>query len=71
MFKKILASAELVTIAERIVACRDSTDDKFLELAMNGRAEVIVTGDGGLAVLNPFRDIAIISSAGFVEVVSG
>jgi predicted nucleic acid-binding protein len=30
--KKLMAAAELVTITERIVACRDPTDDKFLEL---------------------------------------
>src|SRR5579864_9330965 len=36
---KLLAAAELVTITERIVACRDPTDDKFLELAVNGQAD--------------------------------
>jgi uncharacterized protein len=34
-----------VEIVERIAACRDPTDDTFLELAVNGRADVIVTGD--------------------------
>ena len=34
--KKPMAAAELVTITERIAACRDPTDDKFLELAVNG-----------------------------------
>jgi len=58
---RLLATAELVTITERIVACRDPTDDKFLELAVNGRADFIVSGDGDLLVLNPFRGISIIS----------
>ena len=31
----LLARAELVAIVERIAACRDPTDDKFLELAVN------------------------------------
>jgi putative PIN family toxin of toxin-antitoxin system len=31
--KKLMAAADLVTITERIAACRDPTDDKFLELA--------------------------------------
>ncbi|HEY1935772.1 MAG TPA: PIN domain-containing protein [Acetobacteraceae bacterium] len=35
--RRIFANAELVTIAERIAAYRDPTDDKFLELAVNGR----------------------------------
>jgi putative PIN family toxin of toxin-antitoxin system len=45
---KLLAAAESVTIAERIAACRDPTDDKFLELAANGDADVIVSGDAEL-----------------------
>jgi hypothetical protein len=40
-----MATAELVTIGERIIVCRDPTDDKFLELAVSGRAELIITGD--------------------------
>jgi hypothetical protein len=32
--RKLMAAAELVTITERIAACRDPTDDKFLELAV-------------------------------------
>ncbi len=35
-----MAIAELVPIIERITACRDPTDDKFLELAVNGRADL-------------------------------
>jgi predicted nucleic acid-binding protein len=59
--------AELVTIAERVMACRDPTDDKFLELAVNGRADVIVTGDADLLVLNPFRDVPIVAPVAFVQ----
>jgi len=54
-------------ITERVVACRDPTDDKFLELAINGRADRIVTGDPDLLVLNPFRGIPIFSPATFVR----
>jgi putative PIN family toxin of toxin-antitoxin system len=35
---RLLSTAELVMITERIVQCRDPTDDKFLELAVNGRS---------------------------------
>jgi putative PIN family toxin of toxin-antitoxin system len=55
--RRILAAAELVTITESIVACRDPTDDKFLELAVNERADVIVSGDLDLLVLDTFRSI--------------
>ena len=65
--RKLMAAAELVTIIERIAACRDMTDDKFLELAVNGNADVIVSGDADLLVLNPFRAIPIIVPAVFVQ----
>jgi uncharacterized protein len=65
--KKLLAAAELITITERIAACRDPSDDKFLELAVNGQADLIVTGDADLLVLNPFQDIPIVTPAQFVQ----
>ena len=65
--RKLMGAAELVTTTERITACRDPTDDKFLELAANGRADLIVSGDGDLLALNPFRNIAIITPAAFVQ----
>ena len=44
-----------------LVACRDAKDDKFLELAVNGNAELIVSGDEDLLILNPFQEIAIVT----------
>ena len=61
-----LLRPKLIAIEERIAACRDPTDDKFLELAVNGKADLIVTGDADLLVLNPFRDIPIVAPATFV-----
>jgi predicted nucleic acid-binding protein len=63
-----MAAAELVTLTERIVACRDPTDDKFLELAVNGHADLIVSRDGDLLALNPFREIQVVTPAAFVQV---
>jgi putative PIN family toxin of toxin-antitoxin system len=63
----LVAAAELVDITERITACRDPKDDKFLELAINGRADVIVTGDADLLALNPFRLIPIETPAAFLR----
>lgn len=60
-------TAEEVMIIERIAACRDPTDDKFLELAVNGRADLIVSGDGDLLALHPFRGIPIFTPAAFVQ----
>jgi putative PIN family toxin of toxin-antitoxin system len=63
--RQIFSAAELVTITERITACRDPKDDKFLELAVNGRADLIVSGDADLLVLDTFRGIPIITPAAF------
>src|SRR4051795_12645164 len=65
--RDLMARAEAVMIGERIIACRDATDDKFLELAVNGKADLIVSGDADLLVLNPFRGIPIVSPAAFVQ----
>ena len=64
---ELLAAAELVTITGRITACRDSKDDKFLELAVNGHADLIVSGDADLLTVNPFRGIPIVAPATFVQ----
>jgi uncharacterized protein len=62
-----MAAAELVPITELITACRDFTDDKFLELAVNGHADLIISGDRDLLALDPFRDIPIVTPAVFVQ----
>lgn len=67
-FLVALANAcTLVETSERVSACRDPRDDKFLELAVNGGATCIVTGDHDLLVLHPFRGIAIVSPRQFLE----
>lgn len=62
----LLREAEYVEILERIQACRDVKDDALLEIAVNGRADFLVTGDQDLCVLNPFRGIQIQTPAEFL-----
>jgi uncharacterized protein len=52
--------AEFVPIIYPVRECRDPKDDKFLELAINGRAELILTGDEDLLMMNPWRGVAIL-----------
>lgn len=47
--------------------CRDPRDDKLLEVALNGRAELILTGDADLLLMNPWRKVEVLSPAGFLE----
>ena len=63
--RRMLAVAELVVITEQVTECRDAKDNKFLELALNGRADVVVSGDADLLMLNPFRGIPIVDPASF------
>ena len=44
-----------------------AADEKFLELAVNGQADVIVSGDADLLVLDPFHGIPIVTPAAFVQ----
>jgi putative PIN family toxin of toxin-antitoxin system len=60
-------AVRFVDIKETINACRDPKDDKYLELAVNGKAECIVTGDQDLLILDPFREISIITVAQFLN----
>jgi uncharacterized protein len=56
----------LVPVTQRISACRDPKDDKFLDVALNGEAQLVVTGDRDLLELHPFHGIAIVSPAEFL-----
>lgn len=60
-------ACEAIQIVAPIHVCRDPKDDKFLEVAVHGRADVIVTGDEDLLVLNPFRGIAVLTPAQYLE----
>ena len=68
LLDNLMRQTEWVQITERVQACRDPNDDKILELAVNGRADYIVTGDDDLLVMNPFRRIAIVTPAEFLTI---
>ena len=53
----VIRRGEAVQPSRTITACRDPKDNKFLEVAVAGRADVIVTGDEDLEVLDPFEGI--------------
>jgi uncharacterized protein len=55
-----------VEILRPIHACRDPKDDKFLSVAVNGRADALVSGDGDLLALHPFMQIPILTPAAFL-----
>jgi predicted nucleic acid-binding protein len=60
-------AAEEVFVSAPIRACRDPRDDKFLEAAVHGHADLILTGDRDLLDLHPFRAIAILTPAAYLD----
>lgn len=61
-------SALLTTIGQRVTACRDSNDNKFLEVAINAQATWLISGDADLLVLHPFNDVQIITPATWLAI---
>jgi putative PIN family toxin of toxin-antitoxin system len=63
LLSRLAPLVEIVEVVQQVRACRDPHDDKFLEAAVNGRADLIITGDKDLLELHPCRGIAILSPA--------
>ncbi len=65
-----LPYAETVTISEanknHLPKCRDNKDQIFLELAFNGQADFLVTGDEYLLVLRTQTPFEIITPADYL-----
>lgn len=59
--------ADVVPIIQVVRECRDPKDNKFLEVALNGRADMIITGDEDLLAMNPWREIAILSPLDYLK----
>jgi putative PIN family toxin of toxin-antitoxin system len=62
----LVREAILVEITKHVTECRDPKDDKFLELAINGKADIVITGDSDLQIHNPFRGIQILAPRQFL-----
>jgi uncharacterized protein len=64
---KFVGDAIIVEVTEVVTNCRDSKDNKFLELAVSGAAKCIISGDADLLVLDSFRGISIVTPQVFVS----
>ncbi|WP_436410319.1 putative toxin-antitoxin system toxin component, PIN family [Parapedobacter flavus] len=67
MIDRIEQDCKVFHITKSIKACRDPKDDKYLELAVAAKASCLITGDNDLLVLNPFRNIPILTAADFMS----
>ncbi len=67
----LVQQAEQVEVTEVITACRDAKDNKFLELAVSGGASHLLSSDGDLLALHPFRGIAVVAPQEFLASLLG
>lgn len=78
-FRKYLSETEITQILTKFIdisdfksvssdykICRDINDDMFLNLALDGKACCILSGDEDLLVISPFRNIPILNSRQFL-----
>jgi uncharacterized protein len=67
MLELLLRLGEVVNVIHTVSVCRDSSDDKFLNLALSGGANVILSRDPDLLTLHPFHSIPILLPADFLK----
>jgi putative PIN family toxin of toxin-antitoxin system len=70
--------ADLMAVADVVAdsgfnagVCRDPDDEVLLAAAVEGRAEMIVTGDSDLLVLGEYEGIAIVRPRTFLDFIKG
>jgi uncharacterized protein len=64
---RLATNAKFIEVMHTINECRDPKDNMFLELALSGNADLIISGDNDLLVLNPFRSIPVITPREFID----
>lgn len=63
----LLRRTTLILVTVQITDCRDPKDNKFLEVAVAGKADAIISGDKDLLALHPYRRIPIFTPGDFVR----
>jgi len=58
--------SESTVVTEQVVACRDPKDDKFLSLAVAGKADCIISGDLDLLDMVAYNGIPVYRAAEFL-----
>ena len=60
---------EVVIPKQKVADCRDPKDDKFLDVALSGNTDYLVSGDLDLLSMNPYQSIPIITPAEFLAMI--
>jgi putative PIN family toxin of toxin-antitoxin system len=62
-----ISAAKVVRPKDKISACRDAKDNKFLECAVAAAADYLVSGDKDLLDMGEYKGVKIISAGPFIE----
>jgi putative PIN family toxin of toxin-antitoxin system len=66
----VINTGELVATEGIAVACRDPKDEKFVAVALAGRADYLISGDQDLLVLGRVGSTPIVSPAALLALVN-
>ena len=67
---QLAAMTDFYDVITVVTDCVDATDNKFLELAIDAKARVIVSGDQHLRSMHPFQGISIIPPSVFLSIIN-
>jgi len=65
LFSLLDSYAVVVSPSQKVNVCRDGKDNFLLEVALEGEADYLVTGDEDLLVLDPFHNTKIVKPKDF------
>lgn len=58
---------EIVPVTQESKDCRDEKDNKFLSLALSASVDVLLSSDDDLLVLNPYKNVQILTARQYAE----
>ena len=67
LLTKILNHAEYISIKTQVTICRDENDNYLLALAIDAKADYLITGDKDLLTLKTFKKTKILTLSEFIN----
>ncbi len=71
LLAKLAQNTEFFAPVAQVADSRNTSDNKFLALALDAQASCILSGDLDLRTLHPFRGIPIYSPSEFLQAIAG
>lgn len=67
MWNVLDSFVDFVKVKTKVSVCRDPKDDFLLALAIDGKADYLITGDKDLLTLESFENTQIVTLSEFIE----